>query len=144
MLVGDGWMGGCSGLTSINFSALKNLKEVGKYWMGNCTRLTSINFSGLNNLKEVGNINLEFIKKYSMFRGNRNNINVNCMLGCSSLNTIILGEHKLIQSLLKQHEQIKHLIYYKQLNLMQIHELTSEFNIGIELNVPSWLGNYRV
>jgi len=52
--VGDLWLSDNIALVNVDFRGLSNLKKVGTLWLENCTALVNVDFRGLSNLKEVG------------------------------------------------------------------------------------------
>ncbi len=52
--VGDGFLIGCTGLTTVELSDLANLTAVGNSFLDNCTGFTAVDLSGLANVTTVG------------------------------------------------------------------------------------------
>ncbi len=52
--IGDDFLYGCSGLTSLDLSGLSNVTKIGKKFLFRCNGLTSLDLSGLSNVTKIG------------------------------------------------------------------------------------------
>ena len=81
---------GCKGLTSVDFSACKNLSEIGDWVFVTCTGLTSMDFSACTKLTEIGDAAFAGCTGLTEVRlpANLNKVNGSAFTNCDSLHTL--------------------------------------------------------
>jgi hypothetical protein len=52
--IGDYFLSGCTGLTSIDLSGLSGVSSIGNYFLNDCVELTSLDLSGLSGVSSIG------------------------------------------------------------------------------------------